>query len=87
MGEAQLTDNFSCSPGTASYRGFAFVSVQATKAGEFVLTLGATPFIPPRRLPGSARLGFVWVVSDVLVIQGRKLLRAHVRGMMAGHAL
>ena len=85
--QAQLTDNsFLLTRDCRLTGGFAYVMwFTGDKAGEFVLTLGG--FHPSFRRDGYPvvpRLGFVWSVSDVLVIKGESYFALTSEAIMAG---
>lgn len=85
--QAQLTDNsFLLTRDCRLTGGFAFVMwFTGDKAGEFVVTLGGFhPSFHRDGYPQVPRLGFVWSVSDALVIKGESYFALTSEAIMAG---
>jgi large repetitive protein len=85
--QAQLTDNsFLLARDCRLTGGFAFVTwFSGDKAGQFVVTLGGYhPSFHRDGYPIVPRLGFVWCVSNVLVIKGESYFALVSEAIMAG---
>ena len=85
--QAQLTDNsYLLTPDCRLTGGFAWVMwFKGDKEGEFVLTLGGYhPNFHRDGYPVVPRLGYVWGVSDALVIKGESYFALTSEAIMAG---
>ncbi len=85
--QAQLTDNsFLLVSDCRLTGGFAFVTwFKGDKSGQFVVTLGGYhPSFHRDGYPVIPRLGFVWTVSDILVIKGESYFALVSEAVMAG---
>jgi hypothetical protein len=85
--QGQLTDNsFLLTRDCRLTGGFAYVMWFAgDKAGEFVVTLGGYhPSFHRDGYPVVPRLGYVWGVSDILVIKGESYFALTSEAIMAG---
>jgi large repetitive protein len=85
--QAQLTDNsFLLTRDCRLTGGFAYVMwFKGNKSGQFVCTLGGYhPSFHRDGYPVVPRLGFVWCVSDVLVIKGESYFALVSEAIMAG---
>ena len=85
--QGQLTDNsFLLTKDCRLTGGFAFVTwFKGEHSGEFVITLGGYhPSFHRDSYPDVPRLGFIWSVSDILVIKGESYFALTSEAIMAG---